>query len=630
MNIPVTIPATLDDTSNIVFVSSLIHIKPHKTIDDYIDNINDLVLTGIHLILNISTEFFKNKELIQFIKTAPSNLIVSWIDISLLWTHSICQLPDKRNLELPDKRNLEKDTEPYLVYLLSKMEILSSIIQEDSNRNYYTGSQLPTHYAWIDCDISQLFHLKKQTLEYLKILSQRTLTPNCGVNIPGFSNPFKFVDDKTDKENESSNNNQPIKDSNKTINDDNTGYNPITNSIYWRFCGCFFIGDKQSIISFCDIFRQQLPPFLEKTGKLVWDVNFWAYLESVCDEFAPICYKANHDDSIITGLSPDLFTIKLSGLESYQSVKYDYPEIEKYYPTSASYIFYNGKHIINTRYVDYWLYPNGYYKFNNPEHIIHNKNFVSELDPVTMLPLYYEEMMETDIGLSRLANCFSQGLEDIRLYIDGSGDLRFIATTANYSPNGCNQMCVGKYDMESRRFLDGRILKQPPEFYGTDTVLQKYEKNWIPICFYENNIADSFIYKWGSLGNDLCICSDNGKIIKRHSVFNPLFNKLKGSTIFIDYKNSKSMESSEYLIGLVHISEDGEPRHYSHLLVLLDKTDLKPLKYSELFCFETVGIEFCIGFTIMRDEYLFWISRHDREPLLIRIKMTEIPLLFNI
>lgn len=90
------------------------------------------------------------------------------------------------------------------------------------------------------------------------------------------------------------------------------------------------------------------------------------------------------------------------------------------------------------------------------------------------------------------------------------------------------------------------------------------------------------------------------------------FQYMKGSTPFIDF-------GPDELVGVVHFSEDTKPRSYFHMMVVLDKMTLKPLRYSEPFVFEKVGIEFCIGFRIHNGNYEFWISRMDRAPVLIRI-----------
>jgi hypothetical protein len=51
------------------------------------------------------------------------------------------------------------------------------------------------------------------------------------------------------------------------------------------------------------------------------------------------------------------------------------------------------------------------------------------------------------------------------------------------------------------------------------------------------------------------------------------------------------------------------------MMLILDKTSLKPIRYSEPFVFENVGIEF----RIYNGDYEFWISRMDREPVVIYI-----------
>jgi hypothetical protein len=64
--------------------------------------------------------------------------------------------------------------------------------------------------------------------------------------------------------------------------------------------------------------------------------------------------------------------------------------------------------------------------------------------------------------------------------------------------------------------------------------------------------------------------------------------------------------------------------------VLLEKDTYKPLKYSNFFCFKTLGVEFCIGFTDeLSDDFVFWISQMDRDPLTVFIPKIELPLCFN-
>jgi hypothetical protein len=99
-------------------------------------------------------------------------------------------------------------------------------------------------------------------------------------------------------------------------------------------------------------------------------------------------------------------------------------------------------------------------------------------------------------------------------------------------------------------------------------------------------------------------------------------------------------------MGVVHFSEEHSPRHYYHMMVILDKDNLRIKNYSETFCFEKLGIEFCIGFTMGNSLFgtdvnlcvykynvnniMFWISRHDRDPILISVKNKEIKWVYKL
>ena len=128
------------------------------------------------------------------------------------------------------------------------------------------------------------------------------------------------------------------------------------------------------------------------------------------------------------------------------------------------------------------------------------------------------------------------------------------------------------------------------------------------------------------------------EIVHRYHIEFPLFSKIRGSTLFC--------ETDAGWIGVVHFSEEHAPRHYYHMLVLLEKETYIPIRYTETFCFEKLGVEFCIGFTIEsmarpvskdrepwdsdsdseegEEKYVFWISRHDRDPIMICVGLDEI------
>ena len=111
------------------------------------------------------------------------------------------------------------------------------------------------------------------------------------------------------------------------------------------------------------------------------------------------------------------------------------------------------------------------------------------------------------------------------------------------------------------------------------------------------------------------------KIVKTWKHNAPLFENVRGSTPLV--------ECEEGLACVVHFSHEGGPRNYFHMLVLLEKKTLMPLKYSEIFFFNKMSVEFCIGFAIRNEKYHFWISNFDRDPELMIVDIVEIPLSFD-
>jgi hypothetical protein len=413
-----------------------------------------------------------------------------------------------------------------------------------------------------------------RTLEYLKILAQRTIAETCLV-IPGC---WRDKLSLTDSDN-------------------------YTNKIVWRFCGGFLLGDANSIKRLFELYREHFVDFLKTHKKLVWEVNFWAWLEAN-GYWSPRWYEADHTDSIIK-IPADICCRNLRREASTNT--YEYPMIENFGPGSASYLYFKGEHLLNTRYINYNILHNGCYDIKEPNGIIISKNVFSKLNS-NLEPIHFIEMKENNMRLPS-NRCYIYGLEDIRLYTAGD-TLKFIATNVNYSPTGYNRMIIGEYDITDYSFKNCIVAKPPYE-----TIC---EKNWIPLL---QNGREYFIYKWFPLEIGRMNTENELKIEIRHEIKSPWFHKVRGSSIFI--------ENGEHLVGLVHFSEETTPRRYYHMLVSLEKDTFKPLKYSEIFHFQHLGIEFCIGFTIQNGEYVFWISQMDREPLMISMDVNKIKLIYN-
>ena len=292
-------------------------------------------------------------------------------------------------------------------------------------------------------------------------------------------------------------------------------------------------------------------------------------------------------------------------------------ELTQFVPSSASHIYYQNKHIINTRYVNYLLLEDGMYYFSNPKNHIITKNIMSILDNDTMTPKSFELMNDDSIDLENTvypieSPCNIFGLEDIRLY-EHENKIRFIATNRNFAPMYTNCIVIGDYNINSHSYDNCKLINSPKN--------ATYEKNWIPL------IADSrelFIYNWCPMEiYRLNASNDNIELAIQHqnTINIPNFHRVRGSSVFIDV--------GDYLLGVVHFSEESKPRQYYHMLVSLEKTTFKPLRYSETFHFQHIGIEFCIGFWKDKQEYIFWVSKTDRNACMMKIDVDKLPLRFE-
>jgi hypothetical protein len=579
----------------------------------------DLLNTGIHLCLYIGPNCAFESLFESWTKDYPHFRIMPYrVYYQDMFVYKAMET---RGLhDLPANRNLTKDTLEYLVYMHARTEVMEDAISENPWDS--------THFAWIDFNVSRLFRKKDDTLHSLFSISEFAFPPSA-LYISGCWPEVKELDE-------------------------------IATTICWRFCGGFFLGDVRSITRFAELCREKIGLFLDTYKRLTWEVNFWAFLEKTQPEKLFTWFRGDHNDTLIhvlPNISADTYT---APLENMQSKEYVYPFIQDYWAGSASYVrFVDGtgkeRHLMNTRFVNYWMYPNGYYRFLNKDMVIENKNLVSELDADTLEPMDYREFSgvlldREGCALARPARekrTFSEGLEDVRLFLGKGGEIRFIATNVDYSPVGRNRMILGTYDYEDGVFRDCQVVVPPDSNSWC-------EKNWIPVVahslgqdlgqdlgrtfgqdlgrtfgqdlgrtFGQDPIVDLveyFIYKWSPF--ELGVVNPTTsqlEIVRKYEPKSWIFQKLRGSTTF-----SVWPEDPDYIVGVAHFSEEHGPRHYYHLLVLLEKTTLKPVKYSRTFCFEKLSIEFCLGFSLDAKEYVFWISRFDRDPLQIRIPRQEI------
>jgi hypothetical protein len=479
--------------------------------------------------------------------------------------------------KLPEQRNVPKDTYDYMCFLHSKIEFMRQAVKMNPFQT--------THFAWIDSNISHMFSNIESCQSYLHLLSKHYLGQS-------FLPPEEFEETKLVP----------------TIHQIflpgcwTESTEDYTNKINWRFCGAFFLAHGNAILHLWKLYELHFMDFLKASDTMVWDVNFWAWLEAY-KGWEPIWYKANHDDSI---LRVPIFSHCriLSHMAPEQPLSY--PTVEGFRPSSVSYLKWEDESgcvncISNTRFVNYEYLPSGHCTIYHPERHVYTKNMCSR----------NEQMMEI-VGLSEFPGMF-HGLEDIRLFYSDR-KIKCLATTVGYSPSGKNRMVMGIYDIATFEIRDC-ILLEPP----TDT---SREKNWIPFIPKNGQSQDKelFIYSWTPMFQIGEIKANCLEITKQIPFSHPLIpHEIRGSSNFV-------WTPTGY-IGVVHFSiPDTLPKQYYHLLVCLDLDSYFPVSYSEIFCFDKLGIEFCISLTITNnDHYMFWYSQQDRDPMFMYVDPGQLP-----
>ena len=556
-------------TTTFVSTFMTIYDRPfqNKDVNWRFNHFKRLCETGISLAVFCSRDVVPQFE--EEILAKYSNVVLlEALDLSETWVYQTYNKVVNEGIEInmPNTRHPEKDTKEYLLLMNSKTELMIRAILKNPFQS--------THYAWVDFNIFYIFREdinRQRATHMLQQISHQTPTTQF-LMFPGCWGKDMVVE------------------------------NHLMNDVCWRFCGGFFIGSQERIIAFHMEYETHFENFLRTHKKLVWEVNFWAYLE-LNHGLSITWYSGDHNETILN-VNIEHLVDKLCEKPACSHHRYEYPDHGEYIPTSTSYVCHKGDHIINTRYVNYWLWPNAAYMIRDPDSFIRTRNFSSKIEwdneRGAMTPLGFGEMVP--VGLTCHGGSI-YGLEDIRLYTTNTGELGFIATTINYSGIGRNRMVKGIYDVEGGILRDCSVLIPPDSNSWC-------EKNWIPIV---RGFHEYYIYRWHPFEIGVLQEVENGKqlVITRTYENTSMFSNIRGSTPFV--------ETGEGLLGVVHFSYEGYPRRYFHMLVLLDKEEMIPIKTSNVFVFNNLSIEFCIGFMVEGETYLFWISNFDRDPEVISI-----------
>jgi glycosyltransferase involved in cell wall biosynthesis len=304
---------------------------------------------------------------------------------------------------------------------------------------------------------------------------------------------------------------------------------------------------------------------------------------------------------------------KYNDFSSYNNIKWfvqkipvvlrnvEFQQIGDFIPTSTSFCkLENGNYLLNVRYVNYRIQPDGSYLMYQDgvlsrDHAVRTENYMCYMNSKFNIISPLQKMLMCD---SPVNNTHIKGLEDVRIFRT-ENEIRYLASTMEYSYDGKIRQHTGKYDYKSCTFVMNSSLIPP-----TDT---ECEKNWIP---YKNK----FIYKW----HPFQLCSiQNNKLVIESSEETPLFfSHMRGS--------SNLIEEDGYLWGITHCVIYEQPRKYYHMVVKIDSSTNKLIGYTQPYYFLNNAIEYCLGFDKRGTKMYAFVSQNDSNPVFVEFNESDL------
>ena len=264
-----------------------------------------------------------------------------------------------------------------------------------------------------------------------------------------------------------------------------------------------------------------------------------------------------------------------------------------YHPTSVSTIQHNGIEYHNVRFVNYSInQKDGSYMMKDGNY---SGDYPVRTQNVCWSVYGQTQMEDSSVTLERKPKHI-KGLEDIRLYHNATGELRFTATTSEYSDH--IRILTGKYNISKGTYEDCQVLPSPAN--------APCEKNWLPI-----EGTNDIVYQW----HPLQIGTITNNALQIHTTHKTpwFFSHLRGSAVPIEVQGS--------LWCLTHFVEYSSPRKYFHCIVQLNK-EYKPTSISLPFVFRNKGIEYSIGWMKKEDKFELYFSSWDDNPCSVTVPMS--------
>ena len=242
-------------------------------------------------------------------------------------------------------------------------------------------------------------------------------------------------------------------------------------------------------------------------------------------------------------------------------------------------------YLLNVRYVNYKIRSDGGYDFK------HNDGKITTLNLLHWLNRDFGVLKSKWLDKVQDESLRYQGVEDVKIFTH-CDELLFCGTVQN--PHG-GRVAVGHgaVDLKGDRLMS-TVWKSPSN--------RDCEKNWVYFHTAEGDLR--MIYDWSPLTIADPADPAELKILSKDTAVPPIFRDVRGS-------------SNGCLVGdevwfLTHLVQYCTPRHYYHMIVVLDAKTLKVKRHSILFKFDGESIEYSLGFLVEPERCIFSYSTWDR------------------
>lgn len=299
------------------------------------------------------------------------------------------------------------------------------------------------------------------------------------------------------------------------------------------------------------------------------------------------------------------YTQKINSKENIKDITPFKNSDEKIFtPSSPSIFIKDGKAYFNIRAVNYTISNTGMYSIRHPQNYLITKNFLCMTNNwKSISSKKYNEIFSSLDCMNPRFPMHIKGLEDMRIFNVENNKIHLFATCCECKSFFVPRIVYACYDIKEGEEVFVKELNIPD-------IPIRCEKNWGP---FMDGDEIKFIYSLNPL-----------RVYKVNKDFSVTLIKYKEQKNFFDMRGSAApIPYNNGWLFTIHQIEDSLPRKYYHRLVWYDK-NFENNKFSDLFYFDKIGIEFNLGIAISKGDLLFSYSVHDGSSNLLSVSLQEI------